>query len=272
MSSQTRAPVQDGELQYEARGGGEPILFIHGASIADTFRPLMEEESLATNRLINYHRRGYRGSTTPTESPDDYIEQAAADAVALLEHVGEQNAHVVGHSSGGLIALQVALDAPETVDSLILLEPAPLQIPSGAEVAAALESPVERYYAGNPGEAVNGFLQVVGGAKWRTEVASSIPEGPEQAEQDAATLFELELPAVHDWDFDEEKAETLSQPTLYVRGGESHDAAEEGMDLVRAWFPQTEDYEVEGATHFHQVQNPPAVAEGIADFLRRHQS
>lgn len=105
MSSLTRAPVRDGELEYEVRGDGEPVLFIHGALIAGVFRPLMDEPSLADYRLINYHRRGYAGSSAYEGPPEEYIERAAADAVALLEHVGEQQAHVGGQSGGGVIAL-----------------------------------------------------------------------------------------------------------------------------------------------------------------------
>jgi pimeloyl-ACP methyl ester carboxylesterase len=97
--SHMRAPVQDGELEYDTRGDGEPILFIHGGLIAgDSFRPLFAEPSLADYRLITYHRRGYAGSTAPNVSLDDRFEQAPADAVALLEHIGERRAHVVGHS------------------------------------------------------------------------------------------------------------------------------------------------------------------------------
>ncbi|NBB72410.1 MAG: hypothetical protein GVY35_01880 [Bacteroidetes bacterium] len=42
-----RAPVQGGELEYEVRGDGEPVLLIHGAFIAASFLPVMDEPSLA---------------------------------------------------------------------------------------------------------------------------------------------------------------------------------------------------------------------------------
>jgi pimeloyl-ACP methyl ester carboxylesterase len=52
------ATVNGVQLEYEVRGGGEPMLLIHGASVAETFVPLMKEPALARFRLIRYHRRG----------------------------------------------------------------------------------------------------------------------------------------------------------------------------------------------------------------------
>ncbi len=271
MSSLTQAPVRDGELEYEIRGDGEPVLLIHGALIADGLRPLMDEPSLADYRLINYHRRGYAGSSAFDGSPAEYYEGAAADAVALLEHVGEQQAHVVGHSAGGVIALQVVLDAPEVVDSLILLEPA-LEVPSLAELNEELEPIFERYHAGDSEGAVAGFLRAVAGEDWRTIIQETVPGGIEQAERDAATFFECWVPAHDDWEFDEERADAFSRPVLSLRGSESGDWAKEASNRVQSWFPQTEEYVIEGLNHALQQQDPRPVAEGIADFLKRHRA
>src|SRR5262249_5218959 len=113
-----RAAGGGGGEEYESRGGGEAVLLIHGSHIAGAFLPLMNEPSLANYRLIRYHRRGFAGSTKH-EGPFS-IKDQAADALALLQHLGVERAHIVGHSYGGLIALQLALDPPELVHSLVL--------------------------------------------------------------------------------------------------------------------------------------------------------
>ena len=124
---------------------------IHGALIADAFAPLLAEPVLTTRyRLIHYHRRGYAGSTNPTGPVS--IAQEAADCRALLRHLGVERAHVAGHSLGGAIALQLALDAPEAVHSLVLLEPGLFDVPSGALLAEALAPPIRLYEAGQKEE------------------------------------------------------------------------------------------------------------------------
>jgi pimeloyl-ACP methyl ester carboxylesterase len=114
-------------LEVEVHGSGTPVLLIHGAIIADAFAPLLAEPALTgPYRLIPYHRRGFGGSTH-LQAPVSTADQAV-DARAVLRQLGVERAHVVGHSYGGAIALQLALDAPEAVHSLALLEP-PLLMP-----------------------------------------------------------------------------------------------------------------------------------------------
>jgi 3-oxoadipate enol-lactonase len=64
------AAVVDGiTLEYHVSGAGEPVVFIHGAFIVDTFLPLTAEPDLARRyRNIIYHRRGYGGSS-PASGP-----------------------------------------------------------------------------------------------------------------------------------------------------------------------------------------------------------
>ena len=264
-----RDGVQGAQLEYEIRGRGEPVLLIHGSHIAGAFLPLMIEPSLANYRLIRYHRRGFAESTKH-EGPFS-IEDQAADALGLLRHLGVERAHIVGHSYGGVIAMQLAHDAPEVVQSLVLLEPALMMVPSGADFAEEIMAPaMKRYNEGDHAGAVDAFMQIVAGPEWRAEVARAVPGGPEQAVRDARTFFEFEVPALSQWEFDEEKAQKISQPILYVLGSESGAAFEEGRDLVHSWFPRTEDCLVQGVTHSLQMQDARAVAKGTAAFLERY--
>jgi 3-oxoadipate enol-lactonase len=68
-------------------------------------------------RVLTYDLRGYGG-----EAPNDEftIKQLAEDLLALLDSLGTETTHVVGHSQGGFIALELALARPELVSSLVL--------------------------------------------------------------------------------------------------------------------------------------------------------
>jgi len=116
-------------LEYEVRGAGEPVLLID-MLIADCFVPLLAEPALADRyQLIRYHKRGWVGSTH-TPPPVSFADHAA-DAAALLEELGVRRAHVAGHSTGASIAAQLALDHPEKVHTLTLLEPTLVSLPLG---------------------------------------------------------------------------------------------------------------------------------------------
>src|SRR5687768_4512139 len=117
-----QAKVNGVELEYEAQGSGEPVLLIGTGPIADSFLPFFSEKALVERyRLIRYHQRGQVGSTHSLE-PVSFAEHAA-DAAALLGHLGIRRAHIAGHSTGATIALQLAVDRPDIVHALALLEP-----------------------------------------------------------------------------------------------------------------------------------------------------
>lgn len=275
-SPMKRAPVAGGELEYEIRGDGEPVLLIHGSHIAASFVPLMGEPVLANYRLIRYHRRGYAESTKHERGASFSIARQAADALAMLRHLGIERAHIVGHSYGGVIALQLTADAPAVVHSLTLLEPILGRFVPGSKESAKglMEAAMARYSAGDHAGAVDAFMQAAVSPNWKTELGHTIPGGPEQAERDARTFFEIEVPALTDWPFDERKAQGVSQPVLHMLGSESPAIVHEVKTVLDSWFPQrVEHLVIRGAAHgLHQMggRYSAAVAEGVAAFLRRH--
>jgi pimeloyl-ACP methyl ester carboxylesterase len=266
-----RADIEGMVLEYEVAGEGEPVICIHGALIADTFRPLLVERSLSERyRLISYHRRGYAGSS---RNPDrTSIGQQAADCRALLTHLGVERAHVVGHSSGGCIALQLALDFPDVVRSLVLLEPALAVGASAEEYREALARGRKRYQEVGAAVVVDEFLE----ARWpgyRATLDEVLPGAFTQAVDDAGTGFEQETPALLDWRFAEAEARRITQPVLAVLGGES-EALWPRFGVTFRWLlsslPHVEGFVLPGTTHLMQVEKPREIAEELVEFWKRH--
>ena len=268
-----KARLDGAELEYEVSGTGEPAVFIHGALIADTFRPLLAEPSLAGRyRLVLYHRRGYAGSSRASGTVS--IAQQAADCRALLRHLGVERAHVVGHSYGGDVALQLALDTPGVVHSRALLEPALMVGASAQAYRESLRRGVERYREAGAAVVVDEFLQ----ARWpgpgnRAALDRMLPGAFAQTVTDAEIWFEREVYGQLDWRFGEAEARRITQPTLSVLGGES-DALwsrfGETHRLLMAWLPYAEGFVLPGTTHFMLLQDPRGVAEALAAFWARH--
>jgi pimeloyl-ACP methyl ester carboxylesterase len=263
------AKVNGVELQHEVVGSGEPMLLIHGAHIADALRPLMAEPALERFQRIRYHRRGLGGSIRPFEAGPTSVAIQAQDAVGLLDHLAADRAHVVGHSLGGTIALELAARHPARVASLVLLEPMLLMTPAGAAFAHVLAPLTERYEAGDAEGGVHGFLALVGDRNWRAIIDQAVPGGIAQAVKDAATFFETEVPGVPSWTFGPEQAAAITCPVLSVLGSNCSPMFVEGRQLLHAWFPDCQDADIAGATHLLQMQAPRPVAAAIAAFCDR---
>jgi benzoate-CoA ligase family protein len=261
-----RARLNGAELEFELIGSGQPVLLIHGSHLARSYLPLVAQPSLAKScLLIRYHRRGFLGSSSPRGPVS--IEEQAADAEALLEYLDVPAAHVVGHSYGGTIALQLAHDYPDRVHSLALLEAALLTVPGGREVTALVAAATRLYRQGDWDVAVDPFL---GGPRDRAEVAKNIPGALEQAIRDMDTYFHIEAPAHERWRFDAAEGRRIKQPVLFVLGSRSSPLYRQCYDLVKEWMPQTETAVLSDASHLLHVQNPTGAARILLDFFTRH--
>jgi pimeloyl-ACP methyl ester carboxylesterase len=265
-----RAELGGIALEYEEQGSGEPIVFIHGALMGDTYRPLLAQPALKGHRFIGYHRRGYDGSSPPGGALS--VSGHAADCLALLQKLNAVPAHVVGHSSGAVIGIQLALDAPEAVRSLTLLEPALLGVPSSEAFVEKLGASVPIYEAGDKAGAVDAFLREVCGKDYRRAVDKQIPGAIEQATADAEAFFTGEFPAIAEWQFTEEDANRITPRVLSVMGANTDAAVglptySEIHARVLEWFPNAKPFVLPRAAHLLQVENPHDMAQGLADFL-----
>ena len=261
-------PVQEADgLLYETRGDGEAVLLIHGSHIADSFLPLMTQPALTDGfRLVRSRRRGFRDSELRPDSGD--VRGQARDALGLLEHLGVDRAHVVGHSFGGLVATQLALDEPGLVQTLVLLEPVLFTRTEAAglhELMAPLE---ELYRSGDAATAVDRFLSNDGQNDWRAEIRDTVPGGAEQAIDDAATFFDVDLPAIQQRTFEADGDERLAMPVLHISGADTTHPNRHAV--IAAMASNLEAVEIPDVGHGLQMAKPAAVAQPIAAFLLRH--
>jgi len=266
-----RAECNGIELEYEVSGVGEPVLLID-MLIPDCFVPLVREPALAEgHRLIRYHKRGWIGSThTP---PPVSIRDHAADAAALLEHLGVGRVHVAGHSTGASIGAQLTLDHPDKVHTLTLLEPTLVSLPLGAEFLTSAAPVFEAYASGDHAGAFAMFVSAASGLDWETSrklLEERIPGVVERAIADADTLFASELPAVVAWTFGPQEATAIHVPVLSVLGARTQPLWAEIAGFLSSSLPDVEELAIDGVGHLLQIERAEAVARGMASFLRRH--
>ena len=111
------------ELYYETHGDGPPVLLIHGlGSSTRDWEP--QVAALATRfRVITFDVRGHGRSEKPRQRYS--VKLFADDTAALIRALDVGPVHVIGISMGGMIAFQLAVDAPELVRSLVIVNSGP---------------------------------------------------------------------------------------------------------------------------------------------------
>ena len=199
------------------------IILIHGGIIADANIPLVTfSDSLTKNySILHYHRRGYGKSISKGDKSTDIFQQVE-DCKQIMEYLNIKKAHLVGHSIGGTIALQLAAKYPEFIETLILLEPAitGYNKTTGQQVVEEFEPLIRLYDKGQKNEAIDIFMHNAIGSDYKETISRVLPSDAfELAVKDAKTFFHEEIPFMKTWTFTNNHAKKLlNKNILHIRG------------------------------------------------------
>ena len=120
-------PIKDGKIYYETFGKGDPIIVIHGGPGFDLDWFLPQMKTLAKDHeVILYDQRGSGKSVHgKIDASTINMPQFVADLEALRKKLGYEKVTLLGHSWGGLLAMNYAIAHPDHVSTLILADAAP---------------------------------------------------------------------------------------------------------------------------------------------------
>jgi pimeloyl-ACP methyl ester carboxylesterase len=135
MNRSGTVPINGIEMYFEDCGDGPPLLLLHGGTgIGADWKHVFTEGDPAGHRVIVPDLRGH-GRSTNAPGPFTFG-QAAADVLALLDHLGIQRASAIGMSAGAKTLLHVATQQPDRVETMILVSATP-RFPDQARAAMA---------------------------------------------------------------------------------------------------------------------------------------
>jgi haloacetate dehalogenase len=123
--------IQLGDVTLRVRHGGEgpPVLLLHGHPRTHTTWHAVAPRLAEQHTIVCADLRGYGQSSKPPTTPDHapYSKRALAkDCVELMRALGHDRFAVAGHDRGVLVALRTALDHPEHVDKLVVMDGLPV--------------------------------------------------------------------------------------------------------------------------------------------------
>jgi len=251
-------------LAYTEAGTGPLLVLIHG-SLCDYRYWRWQIPALSRQyRVVAPSLRGYWPDAFTTEDASFGVAQHARDLIAFINHHGNgEPAHILGHSRGAHIALELAASAPELTRSLILADPGFRMSGDTVSYPFYLEV-VEKLEQGDVEGAMSQFVDTVNGpGTWRQMVAWFKAMVRDNANTLLSQINEIDL------EFDMQRARPLDFPVLLVGGADSPERFRRRLNALEQILPKADRVTIPLASHGMNLANPKAFNERILDFLNR---
>jgi len=238
-------------LLYTRSGTGPPVLLIQGVGVVGNGWAPQVEELSDRFTLVSFDNRGIGGSNN-----DDgrlTIEDMAADALAVVDALGFERFHVVGHSMGGVIAQALALSAPGRITSLAFLCTF-AKGSDGSKVTLPMVATALRMRVGTRPMRRNAFLELIMPERYlqqtdRAALAARLHPlfGHDLAEQPPIVMKQLS--AMSKYDARARLGALAGIPTLVVSAAEDRIANPASGKALAGAIPGSRYIEVAGAGH-----------------------
>lgn len=249
-------------IRQHGQPDGLPLLFVHGSYASSRWwQPLFDllpEEIYALAPDL-------RGCGASEKTTSGYgIAEQAADLWALTQELGWQGFDLVGHSSGGAIAMEFAFTHPEVLHSLILVDSAPVE-----GVFTPLDTLVLLDQMRTDPALLRQALGVLMPTLDRSQLANQALF--DQLVQDAVVMAPAAFTAVAEslsqWNrFDDAKQLTL--PTLLLWGDQDVVVPRDSMTRTLIAIPGAANLEVlPGVGHSPMIENPELLAIRLLEFI-----
>lgn len=247
-------------IAYYRAGSGPPLVLVHGTSgVYTRWAPVLPalEERFAVYAI---DRRG-RGESG--DSPTYAIEREFEDVAAVVDAIGEP-AHLLGHSFGGILALEAAL-LTENIRRLVLYEGIPIP-----DVPPFPEGTTERLQAlldaGDREELLTTFyLEVVRVAPDEIDRFRSLPEWA--ARLASAHTLPREMCAIEEYYFDPQRFQDFPTPTLLLRGGASPPFVKTASEAMNKILPKSQIAVLSEQGHIAYQTAPDLFVREVLAFL-----
>lgn len=253
------------QLNYKMIGQGPPLVILHGLfGTLDNWQTLAKQWAAEyTVILLDLRNHG----RSPHVDAHDYPAMAH-DVKEFLENNFVYETNLLGHSMGGKAAMQFAVDYPDSVNKLIVVDIAPKSYPGGHEVILEALSDLDLHTITERSEAddhlakrisepgIRQFLlknltrQKSGGFAWKMNLPVLIAHYQ-------AILDNIEMAAPYDGE------------ALFIRGARSNYITDGDIATLAAWFPAHQLVTVPDAGHWVHAEQPDVLRDVVWQFLHQ---
>lgn len=252
------------KLHFTDQGSGPAVILMHGmfgslSNLGNLGRQLIQQNY----RVIAVDLRNHGDS--PHE-PEMSIPLMAADIIELMDDLDLDQSHLVGHSLGGKLGMQLVLQFPDRVKRLVVGDIAPVNYPqSNNDVIEALAALDDRIVASRR-EADQLMAEWITDKTTRAFILKNL-------QRDEAGGFKLKLNVksiVANYSnslVDAPSGGCYEGPVLFIKGETSAYIQEKHRPIMSDLFPNSEFEVIEGAGHWLHAEKPEQFNHLVIDFL-----
>jgi len=252
-------------LHFEAVGEGRPLIILHGLlGSADNWRS-MSRRLGAHYQVFAVDLRNHGRS--PHSDIFDY-DVMVADLREFVEQQALTRIMLLGHSIGGKVAMQFAIDYSEQVDRLVIVDigPKPYE-PSQRYILEALRS-LDLTRCKSFADVDAALAAEVSGESLRQFLLKNLAR-----DENGRLRWKVHLEAI-DRNYDKlarglAPGRTFDKPTLFIRGGRSNYIEDDDALLIRQIFPRAEIATLPEAGHWVHVDLPEEFFQTVLNFLKK---
>ncbi|MDI9246510.1 alpha/beta fold hydrolase [Marinobacter sp. CHS3-4] len=247
------------ELNYKVVGEGRPVILLHGLfgsldNLGVIARGLQDKWQIHALDLRNHGKSPHTDTMTYPEMADDVL--------AYMDAQGLETASVLGHSMGGKVAMQLALQAPERITSIIVADISPVTYqPRHDHVLEGLKA-VDLAALGSRTDAdraLSEYVEEAGVRQFLLKNLAPVPAG-EQDASGARYRWRLNIPVIDqsysDLSSAPEGEGPYEGPVLFIKGSDSAYIQTKHRDTIKSLFPNADLRIIEGTGHWLHAEKP----------------
>ena len=250
-------------LNHQVTGSGSPLRIGHGLfgtleNWGSQIKTLSEHYQVIAVDLRNHGK-------SPRSDVFDY-QVMADDIIELMDHLGLDQIDLMGHSMGGKVSMLVAMQHPERIQRLILVDIAPVQYPRHHDdVIEGLKS-VNLATLKSRQEADKVLAEYVDDLSVRAFLLKNLYRNEQKQ-----FAWRINIDVISDQYDNIAKAPEgtpYTGPTLFIKGANSHYIKADYQDAILTSFPNATYKIIQGAGHWPHAEKPVAFSKTVEGFLK----
>lgn len=250
------------QLNYHIQGSGQPLMILHGLfgtleNWGSQIKALAEQFQVIAVDLRNHGRSPHSDTMNYAVMADDIVQ--------LIRHLNLTSVHLMGHSMGGKVAMQLALNHPELLQSLIVVDIAPVVYEHHHQQVFKGLNSVDLDTLASRSAAEASLAEFIHEPSVRAFLLKNLYRNDDKQFRWRMNLPVLEREYHHI--SQAPQGTPFSGKTLFIKGANSQYILAEHRDAILQLFPNATYKMIEGAGHWPHAEKPAIFTKLLLNFL-----